>query len=134
MAISNTTLDNSVDMPGGTNKVPFNTTKQNGACTLYYFGDKEDGTSLSKPIQTSGVINAGKQLVYTLFGGGSGIDATPGFQGYIIARCAFQKAHGFAFISDLGAQKLAMGYLPLIMSDSTSSRDVTGAAAERLDN
>jgi hypothetical protein len=134
MAISNTTLDNSVDMPGGTNKVPFNTTKQNGACTLYYFGDKEDGTSLSKPIQTSGVINAGKQLVYTLFGGGSGIDATPGFQGYIIARCAFQKGHGFAFISDLGAQKLALGYLALIMGDSTSSRDVTGSAAERLDN
>jgi len=134
IAISNTTLDNSVDLPGGTNKVPFNTSKQNGACTLYYFGDKEDGTSLSKPIQTSGVINAGKQLVYTLFGGGSGIDATPGFQGYIIARCAFEKAHGFAFISDLGAQKLAMGYLPLIMSDSTSSRDKTGSAAERLDN
>jgi hypothetical protein len=134
IAISNTTLDNSKDLPGGTNKVPFNTSQQNGACTLYYFGDKEDGTSLSKPIQTSGVINAGKQLVYTLFGGGSGIDATPGFQGYIIARCAFQKAHGFAFISDLGAQKLAMGYLPLIMSDSTSSRDTTGASAERLDN
>lgn len=134
MAISNTTLDNSVDMPGGTNKVPFNTTKQNGACTLYYFGDKEDGTSLSKPIQTSGVINAGKQLVYTLFGGGSGIDATPGFQGYIIARCAFQKGHGFAFVSDLGAQKLALGYLALIMGESTSSRNTTGTDAERYDN
>jgi len=39
----------------------------------------------------------------------------PGFQGYIIAVCNFQFAHGFAFISDLGARNLAMGYLALVL-------------------
>jgi hypothetical protein len=40
-----------------------------------------------------------------------------GFQGYMIAICNFQDAHGFAFVSDLGAQKLAMGYLALVLPD-----------------
>jgi hypothetical protein len=122
IAISNTTLDNSKDLPGGTDKWPFETKAQAGFCKLMYVGDKEDGTSLAKPIQTSGVLAAGKQLVYTLFGGGSGIDATPGFQGYIIARCDFDLAHGFAFISDLGAQKLAMGYLALVLTKNSGAR------------
>jgi hypothetical protein len=124
IAISNTTLDNAKNVSGSgiTGNYPYNSRAQNGACIMYYFGDKEDGTSLAKPVQTSGVINAGKQLVYTLFGGGMGIDATPGFQGYIIATCNFHLAHGFAFISDLGAQKLAMGYLALIIPTSNTSR------------
>ena len=37
----------------------------------------------------------------------------PNFQGYMIAVCNFQYAHGFAFISDVGARNLAMGYLAL---------------------
>jgi len=122
IAISNTTLDNSKDLPGGTSGSPYASRATNGACTLYYFGDKEDGTSLAKPVQVSSVIAAGKQLVYTLFGGGMGIDATPGFQGYIIATCDFHLAHGFAFISDLGAQKLAMGYLALVIPRDNGNR------------
>jgi hypothetical protein len=46
--------------------------------------------------------------------------ATPGFHGYIIAICDFQYAHGFAFVSDLGAAKLAEGYLALIIPDRSS--------------
>jgi len=41
----------------------------------------------------------------------------PNFQGYMIAICQFQYAHGFAFISDLGARNLAMGYLALVVPD-----------------
>ncbi len=41
----------------------------------------------------------------------------PAFQGYMFATCNFQFAHGFAFVSDLGASKLAMGYLALIVPD-----------------
>lgn len=123
IAISNTTADNAKGWPGGpTSDLPYNSRKTNGPCTLYYWGDKEDGTSLAAPVQKSGVINAGKQLVFTLFAGGGGIDATPGFQGYIIATCEFHLAHGFVFISDLGAQKLAMGYLPLVITRSNGSR------------
>jgi hypothetical protein len=132
IAISNTTLDNAKNVSGSgiTGNLPYNSRAQNGTCIMYYFGDKEDGTSLAKPVQTSGVINAGKQLVYTVFGGGSGIDATPGFQGYIIATCNFHLAHGFAFISDLGAQKLAMGYLALVIPrNNTSRREPAGNVA-----
>jgi hypothetical protein len=41
----------------------------------------------------------------------------PTFQGYAFAICNFQFAHGFAFISDVGARNLAMGYLALIIPD-----------------
>ena len=39
----------------------------------------------------------------------------PNFNGYIFALCNFQYAHGFAFISDIGARNLAMGYLALVV-------------------
>jgi len=121
IVISNTSLDSTTGMPGGTTDWPMASRAQAGKCTIIFFGDKEDGTSLTKPVQTSGVIATGKQLVFTVFGGGAGIDAAPGFQGYIIAHCKFQMAHGFAFISDLGAQKLAMGYLALILGPETTA-------------
>jgi hypothetical protein len=44
----------------------------------------------------------------------------PTFQGYVFAICNFQFAHGFAFISDVGARNLAMGYLALIIPDMGS--------------
>ena len=31
--------------------------------------------------------------------------------------CNFQYAHGFAFISDVGARNLAMGYLAIVIPD-----------------
>ena len=43
--------------------------------------------------------------------------SAPGFQGYMIALCNFQLAHGFAFISDIGARNLAMGYLALVVNN-----------------
>jgi len=53
-------------------------------------------------------------LLFTLSSGGDhGIQAEVGFEGYIIAVANFQYCHGFAFISDLGAQKLAEGYLAI---------------------
>lgn len=135
IAISNTTLDNSVNMPGGTADFPLSSRPHGGKCYLFFFGDKEDGTSLAKPVQTSGVVAAGKQLVFTIFGGGAGIDAAPGFQGYIIANCKFRLAHGFAFISDLGAQKLAMGYLSLVITTTYGNPPRRGiSSVETLDN
>ena len=41
----------------------------------------------------------------------------------MIAVCQFQLAHGFAFISDLGARNLAMGYLALILPTGTGNRN-----------
>jgi hypothetical protein len=124
LVISNTSLDSG---NGWTASSP-----QAGACKINYYGDTEGGGA-APAAQTSGVIAAGKQLIWTLFAGGvtdTAIKPTPGFQGYIIAGCAFQYAHGFAFISDLGARNLAMGYLALILDDSIPSR--TGFASEVL--
>jgi hypothetical protein len=53
-------------------------------------------------------------LIFTLSNGGNfGVPATPGFQGYIIAVAQFQFCHAFAFISDVGAQRLAEGYVAI---------------------
>ena len=56
----------------------------------------------------------------------------PGFQGYIIAQCRFQYAHGFAFITDgpIGQARVAEGYLALVMDDGIVSR--TGSRTESL--
>jgi hypothetical protein len=104
IAIANTSLD------------IYGTAPQNGTITLNFFGSLP-GTPAPAPItaQTSSTINAGTELVFTLSGGNGGqnIQSEVGFQGYIIAQAQFQWCHGFAFISDLGAQKLAEGYLAI---------------------
>jgi hypothetical protein len=105
-AISNTTRDDK-----GTNA-------QAGACTLYYFGSTTGGGA-APPQQTTAVVPAGGQLVATLSGGNAAqnIAATPGFQGYMMALCQFQFAHGFAFITDGfgGVPTIAEGYLALVV-------------------
>jgi hypothetical protein len=53
----------------------------------------------------------------------------PNFTGYVIAVCNFQYAHGFAFVSDLGARNLAMGYLALIIPDPPRSASPFECAA-----
>lgn len=117
LVIANTSLD------------PFGTVTQAGACKLNYYGETTGGGA-APAAQTSGTVAAGKLLIFTLSTGGNlGIAATPGFQGYMIAQCAFQYAHGFAFISDVGAQKLAEAYLALVM-DMGQNR--TGTTSETL--
>jgi hypothetical protein len=108
IAISNTSVD------------PFGTAPQSGPCKLNYYGETT-GAGAAPAAQTSAVVPAGKQLIATLSGGGNlGIAATPGFQGYMIAQCSFQYAHGFAFISDLGANKLSEAYLALVLDGALS--------------
>ena len=45
----------------------------------------------------------------------------PNFTGYVIATCNFPYAHGFAFISDVGARNLAMGYLAQVICTDRGS-------------
>ncbi len=101
VAIANTTSD------------PFGTSSQTGSVTLNYYGTTSGGGA-APPLATSSAITGGQELIFTLSNGGNfGIPATPGFEGYIIAQANFQYCHGFAFISDVGAQKLAEGYLAI---------------------
>lgn len=102
VALANTSLD------------PFGTATQAGTVSLFYFGNTVGGGAAPPTQTTSAVVPAGQELVFTLSNGGNfGIAATPGFQGYIISTARFQYCHAFAFISDVGAQKFAEGYLAI---------------------
>jgi hypothetical protein len=43
----------------------------------------------------------------------------------MIAVCNFQYAHGFAFISDIGARNIAMGYLAVVLNDPRANTNTT---------
>jgi hypothetical protein len=122
VAISNTSSD------------PFGTATQSGNCTLYYYGSSSGGGAAPAPQTTTSAVAAGTQVLFSLSTGGTnGVQATPGFQGYMIAVCNFRYAHGFAFISDVGAQKLSHGYLALVMdTGTTDSVNRTGLIGEGL--
>jgi len=113
-----------------TSKDPFGTAVQNGTCTLYYYGDV-NGTAATPTDTTKSAVTAGDYAIWTLSVGGKfGLSPQVGFMGYMIARCQFQYAHGYAFISDLGAQKLAQGYVALVLDGSKGVR--TGKVSEVL--
>lgn len=94
IAISNTSTD------------PFGTTPQAGTCTENWYGAAAPATPTTTPVVATGTAFTTLASV-----------TVPGFQGYMIAVCNFQYAHGFAFISDVGARNLAMGYLALVIPD-----------------
>jgi len=99
LAIANTTTD------------PYGTAAQQGTCSLYFYGSSAPTTNpFVTPSVASGTVYA--NLASTL---------APGFSGYMIANCNFQEAHGFAFVSDVGARNLAMGYLALVTGRSGTS-------------
>ncbi len=102
-----------------TSKDPFGTSIQTGACSVNFYG--YIGTSKVCLKYPSPSITGGEHFVWALSSGGA-VTATAGFQGYVIAQCEFQYGHGFAFISDLGAQRLAMGYLALIIDEGIPTR------------
>jgi len=117
VAIANTSTD------------PIATSAQSGTCQLTFY----DGTGKAPAVNVkvtdftnattsnSGTVYA--NLLSTL---------APGFTGYMFAMCNFQFAHGFAFISDLGARNLAMGYLAMVVNDGTIATRGSAPAAESL--
>jgi hypothetical protein len=118
IAIANTSTD------------PFGTAPQAGPCKLNYYGETTGGGA-APAAQTSAVIPSGRTLTATLSSGGNfGVAATPGFQGYVIAQCNFQYGHGFAYISDVGANRIAEAYLALVMDAALGTR--TGVSSETL--
>jgi hypothetical protein len=100
IAIANTSTD------------PFGTRTQSGTCDMNFYGASAPSAKVTTP-------NIATGTVYTTLASTS----ATGFQGYMIAVCQFQLAHGFAFISDLGARNLAMGYLALILPTGTGNRN-----------
>jgi len=96
IAISNTSTDQ------------YGTTPQSGPCHLYFYGVNAPAV-FDTP---SDVTSAGGPFASTV------LTLAPNFQGYIIADCDFQYAHGFAFVTKVGTTDVAMGYLALIIPDS----------------
>jgi hypothetical protein len=101
-------------------------TKQTGSCTLYGYGVSVGATSntISTP-----VINGCDTIPNPLEGTNCfGVVPTgqvksvmasavfPNFQGYVIAICNFQYAHGYAAVTDLGLRNLWSSYLALELS------------------
>jgi len=110
-----------------TSQDPFNTKPQAGTCTLNFYGVNAPAAMLT------GSIGAGN--AWTIAGGAWQASViAPNFEGYIIAVCNFQMAHGYAFISDLGAQKLAHGYLALVFSPNPSPTSRGNANPEIMEN
>ncbi len=118
LAIANTTQD------------PFGTAAQAGSCQVNWYGS-------TPPATNPGYIGANNGYTTTAPTSANYIQAgtitawqtsvvEPGFNGYVIAVCNFQYAHGFAFVSDLGARNLAMGYLADIINGSTTTNAGSG--------
>jgi hypothetical protein len=108
--------------------------RQQGTCTLNYYGGVTGGGNAPNPQTTNAPIPAGGQLTFVLSSGGNfGVTGTPGFQGYIFARCLFRYAHGFAFVTDgpVGQARVAEGYLALIVTPDLFDDD-RGRLAESL--
>ena len=100
------------------------TTTNPPSCVLYYYSNptfSESGTTL-----TPGTPAVANTTIDIPVGGENHFTASdptfgqPNFQGYVIAVCNFQYAHGFAFITDGfgGTPTLAEGYLPLVIGDT----------------
>jgi len=106
LAIANTSTD------------PFGTGPQAGTCTLNWYS----GATNPPPTTTASIASG---TVYTALAS----ITVSGFQGYMIAVCNFQYAHGFAFISDLGARNLAMGYLAVVIGDPSSQANAVRNAS-----
>jgi hypothetical protein len=109
IAIANTSLD------------IYGTSPQTGTISLNYFGTTSGGGAAPPKQTTSSPVPGGSELIFTLSNGGNyGIVGTPGFEGYIIAQTNFQFCHGFAEITDQGAQRLGSGYLALQLDEPFS--------------
>jgi len=123
IAVSNTSLD------------PFGTVNQTGSCKLYAYGNiwGANGPGPQTSIVVPGCDAIANPLPGTNCFGGNGTPPTnyiapgttgvvmasqvlTGFQGYVIAVCNFQYAHGYAALTDVGLHNLWSSYLALELS------------------
>ncbi len=97
-----------------TSRDPLGTRYQEGRCTLQFHGSGGEGRA-EPSAQTTGALEAGEQLAFTLTDGNpaQGVEAVEDFQGYLVATCAFRHAYGFAFVTEQvsGTAVLSQGYL-----------------------
>jgi hypothetical protein len=106
-AISNTSMDWKGTAP------------QRGRCMIHYIGNTGDAPDSMPDDDITAIIEGGEQATWTLSMGNPvwEINGAPDFQGFVVAMCEFQFAHGYAFITDATSAipNFAQGYLALIM-------------------
>jgi hypothetical protein len=115
LAIANT----STDLLGVNKGVAIDSVNaQSGTCLLTFFGANAPAAGVTTSIVATGTAWTGAASTLA-----------PGFQGYTIAQCNFQYAHGFAYVVYNLTQNngAAMGYLGLVINGNR-------AATEALEN
>lgn len=130
IAITNTTADPS----------QYGTANQVGSCSLNPYGAYGSGATVPAA-GASPDIAAGRTWAFSLTDSPvfDGEALGSGFNGYLIAVCNFQLAHGYAFISTYGlsgSNAVAQGYLALVIPQAIGSRSIGLGAnnAETLNN
>jgi hypothetical protein len=107
LAIANTATD-----PGG------KTLGSTGACTWYFYGTGAPAAPVVGPVVAPGAISA--TVLSTI---------APGFQGYAVAQCTFNYAHGYAYVVN-GITNASQSYLPLVITGRTG----VASGIENLNN
>jgi hypothetical protein len=130
IAVANTSMD------------PFGTVNQTGSCKLYAYGVSvaAAGNTASQPVVAGcdaisnplpgtncfPIVPAGQ--VGTVLASAT----LPSFQGYVIAVCNFQYAHGYAAVTDLGIRNLWASYLALELNNAQGTIRTGVAGIEAL--
>ena len=120
-----------------TSSDPWKTTNQTGSCTLYPYG-----LTVAPPSSSSGITPGTTPFSSTPIGGCDQVSnpipgtncfpivpsgqiqavqasaVLPNFQGYVIAICNFQFAHGYAALTDLGLRNIFSSYLALEINNA----------------
>jgi len=123
IAISNTALD------------PFGTTGQPGVCNLYFYGTGQS------PAATSPVTPTATAMTSIAIGTTQDTVVSPylgtNYLGYVIARCQFLFAHGFAFFTNAAPGITAAqqaGYTALVFNEPPATHPRSGTPrSEHLD-
>ena len=114
IVLSNTSTDN-LGFGGKSVASP-----QSGICMLNFYGTGAPAAAVPDPMGSAGVMGTtnpnGPVHTFTI----SNSAVAPGFQGYMIASCPFQYAHGFAFITYNLTQQtgVAEGYIAEVLNNA----------------
>jgi hypothetical protein len=128
IVLSNTSTDNLNTAPGKTSIAA----PQSGTCTLSFYGSgtPSPSTGVNDPMGSAGVTTAtanpnGPVHAFLLS------SVAPGFQGYMIASCPFQYAHGYGFLAYNLTQSTGAveGYIAEVLSTNRSATVLTGVTA-----
>jgi len=117
---------------------PFGTVNQTGSCKLYGYGVTvaAAGNTASQPV-IAGCDGISNPLpgtnCFPIVPSGQVMSVLASatltnFQGYVIAVCNFQFAHGYAAVTDLGIRNLWSSYLALELNDNPVGTIRTGTA------